>query len=100
MGIMAAMSPVLLLSLGFVVIALALWVPRWRLKKAIEAPFPEEWVQMLERNIEVYPRLPMPLRLQLRKLIKQFLHQKTFTGAGVWRSPTRSGSPSPPRPAC
>jgi Mlc titration factor MtfA (ptsG expression regulator) len=68
----------------FVVIAIgaALLVPRHRLKKAIEAPFPEEWVAIVERNIAIYPKLPMDLRLQLRKLIKQFLHQKTFTGAG------------------
>ena len=70
------------MGLGLLGIALALLIPRWRLKRAINAPFPQEWVDLLERNIEVYPRLPMPLRLQLRKLIKQFLHQKTFTGAG------------------
>ena len=37
---------------------------------------------MLEHNIQVYHGLPMPLRLQLRKLIKQFLHQTHFSGAG------------------
>jgi len=36
---------------------------------------------ILERNIQVYSELPMPLRLQLRELIKQFLHQKQFSGA-------------------
>jgi len=63
-------------------IAVALVWPRYRLKKALESPFPEEWVAILERNIAVYPSLPMELRLQLRKLIKQFLHQKHFSGAG------------------
>jgi Mlc titration factor MtfA (ptsG expression regulator) len=75
------MNPWLLLTLVIVAIALALWIPRWRLKQAIEAPFPPEWVELLERNIQVYPDLPMPLRLQLRRLIKQFLHQKQFSGA-------------------
>lgn len=70
------------LALAIVAIILALLIPRYRLKRAIAAPFPDEWVKILERNIAVYQNLPMPLRLQLRKLIKQFLHQKNFSGAG------------------
>lgn len=76
------MLPWVLLGAVVILGVLALWIPRFRLNKAINAPFPEEWVAMLERNIQVYKKLPMPLRLQLRKLIKQFLHQKHFTGAG------------------
>jgi Mlc titration factor MtfA (ptsG expression regulator) len=68
-----------LVLLGMV---LALVWPRYRLKKALAAPFPDEWVAILERNIAIYRNLPMPLRLQLRQLIKQFLHQKHFSGAG------------------
>lgn len=60
----------------------ALTVPGYRLRRAIDAPFPDEWVAIVERNIGVYRSLPMELRLQLRRLIKQFLHQKHFTGAG------------------
>lgn len=74
------MNPYVLLIAVIVAIALALWIPRYRLRRALAAPFPQEWVALLENNIEVYPRLPMELRLQLRRLIKQFLHQKTFTG--------------------
>lgn len=62
--------------------AVALVLPRYRLKKAIKAPFPGNWVTIVERNIAVYRNLPMPLRFQLRNLIKQFIHQKHFTGAG------------------
>jgi Mlc titration factor MtfA (ptsG expression regulator) len=65
-----------------VAITVSLVLPRYRLKKAIAVPFPDEWVAIVERNIAVYRNLPMLLRLQLRKLIKQFLHQKVFTGAG------------------
>ncbi len=68
------------LVLAGMVIALVL--PGYRLRKAIAAPFPEEWVAIVERNIGVYRNLPQPLRLQLRRLIKQFLHQKHFDGAG------------------
>lgn len=70
------------LALAIAAIILALFIPRFRLKRAIAAPFPDEWVEIVERNISVYRNLPMPLRMQLRKLIKQFLHQKNFSGAG------------------
>jgi Mlc titration factor MtfA (ptsG expression regulator) len=76
------MNPWMILIITLLGIVLALWIPRFRLRRAVEAPFPVDWVQILERNIQVYPALPMPLRLQLRKLIKQFLHQKQFIGAG------------------
>lgn len=72
----------LIISTAVVAIAVFLWVPRMRLKRAIGASFPEDWARLLEDNIQVYRHLPMPLRLQLRKLIKQFLHQKHFSGAG------------------
>lgn len=71
----------MLLGVGVLGIMLALLIPWWRLKRAIAAPFPQEWVTILERNIGIYRNLPMPLRLDLRRLIKQFLHQKTFSGA-------------------
>ena len=76
------MLPWLIISTVVVAIALFLWIPRVRLKQAIDAPFPEGWARLLEENIQVYRHLPTPLRFQLRKLIKQFLHQKHFTGAG------------------
>lgn len=76
------MNPWVFLIIVVMAIAVALFVPRWRLRRAIAAPFPDEWVEILERNIGVYRSLPMPLRLQLRKKIKQFLHKKHFSGAG------------------
>jgi len=69
-------------ALVLLVMTAALILPGYRLKKAIAAPFPDEWVAILERNIGVYRKLPMPLRQQLRNLIKQFLHEKHFDGAG------------------
>ncbi len=68
-------------GLVIVGVSVALVLPHYRLKQALNAPFPEEWVSIVESNIGVYRSLPKPLRLQLRKLIKQFLHQKNFTGA-------------------
>jgi Mlc titration factor MtfA (ptsG expression regulator) len=63
-------------------IAIAAWIPHYRLKRALKAPFPEEWVPILEGNIQIYRNLPRSLRMQLRQLIKRFLHQKQFFGAG------------------
>lgn len=68
-------------ALALAGMAAAVLIPRYRLKKAVEAPFPEAWVEILERNIQVYRNLPDSLRQQLRRLIKQFLHQKHFSGA-------------------
>ena len=76
------MNPYIFLAAVIVVIVLALLIPRYRLKRALAAPFPDVWVSILEENIGIYRNLPMPLRLQLRQLIKQFLHQKHFSGAG------------------
>ncbi len=76
------MNPWVFLGVAVAAILFFAWLPSYRLKRAIAQPFPEEWVQILERNIQIYRNLPMPLRLQLRRLIKQFLHQKRFTGAG------------------
>lgn len=75
------MNPWIFLITVILLTALALWIPRFRLKRALAAPFPDEWVEILERNIGVYKKLPTPLRLQLRSLIKQFLFQKDFSGA-------------------
>ena len=75
------MNPWIFLAAVVVAIALALWIPAWRMRRALRAPFPEAWVEILERNIGVYRHLPMPLRLQLRTRIKRFLHSKHFSGA-------------------
>ena len=69
-------------ALALAAIVAALLVPRYRLRKALAKPFPQEWINIVERNIGVYKSLPMELRLQLRRMIKQFLHQKHFSGAG------------------
>lgn len=76
------MNPWIFLTSVIALIILALWIPRFRLRQKLSAPFPDEWVDILERNIGVYRKLPTPLRLQLRLLIKQFLHEKRFSGAG------------------
>ena len=45
------MNPWLFLGMALAAITLALWIPRYRLQRAIAAPFPPEWVEILEQNI-------------------------------------------------
>jgi Mlc titration factor MtfA (ptsG expression regulator) len=75
------MNPWLFLALVVAAIAIALLIPNWRLRRALAAPFPPEWENILERNLGVYRRLPPALRDRLHTLIKRFLHEKHFTGA-------------------
>jgi len=76
------MNPWLLLIIVCIAIVLALWIPALRLKRAVNAPFPLSWDSILTENVGVYRKLPLPLRVQLQRLIRQFLHEKHFTGAG------------------
>ncbi|MEM1411328.1 MAG: M90 family metallopeptidase [Pseudomonadota bacterium] len=76
------MNPWFLLALGVAAIALALYIPRWRLERVLEKPFPEHWKEILERNSSFYPRLPDPLRERLHRHVQRFLHEKHFQGAG------------------
>lgn len=75
------MNPWLILPLAILGIALTLWIPHWRLRRALARPFPDSWVRVLERNLPAYPRLPEELRARLHQLIQRFLHEKHFTGA-------------------
>lgn len=68
---------IILLCLG--ALAVFLW-PRYRLHQTLAEPFPTEWRRILVRNLPVYQRMPADLQLQLKQRIKQFLHEKYFTG--------------------
>ena len=76
------MNPLLWIALVTAAIALSLWLPRWRLKRALARPLPAEGLAVLEKNIPVYTRMPPALQQQLRHLVVQFLYQKKFVGCG------------------
>ena len=59
-----------------------MWIPSWRLKRALARPFPDDWARILKRNNPAWRRLPEPQRHALEQRIKQFLHEKHFAGAG------------------
>jgi hypothetical protein len=60
--------------------ALLLWWPRYRLHQAIARPFASPHSKILRKNLPVYAGMPVPLQLQLKRLTKQFLHEKKFIG--------------------
>lgn len=54
--------------------------PRYRLRRALSAPFSAAWRDILQTHLPVYVRMPSDLQQQLEQHIKQFLHEKHFTG--------------------
>ena len=71
---------------AFVCAALALavllaWLaPRWCLRRVLARPLTPAQLGIIERNVAQYAGMPDDLRQQLQRLVKQFLHQKTFVG--------------------
>jgi MtfA peptidase len=51
-----------------------------RREKLLQNPFPPEWVEVLERNVPIYGRLPEDDRVELQGLIQIFLAEKVFEG--------------------
>lgn len=61
-------------------VLLAWFVPRWRLDRVLARPLTPFQLGVIERNVAQYAGMPHELRAQLERLVKQFLHQKTFVG--------------------
>ncbi|HEX8788670.1 MAG TPA: M90 family metallopeptidase [Telluria sp.] len=59
---------------------LAWGAPRLRLKRVLARPLAPAQLAIIERNVAQYRGMPEPLRRQLQRLVKQFLHQKHFVG--------------------
>jgi Mlc titration factor MtfA (ptsG expression regulator) len=55
---------------------------RARLRKFTQRPFPEEWIQILERNLPPYIKLSAEQREELHKDVNVFLADKSFEGCG------------------
>lgn len=72
----------LFLLIAVSAVAIIFWVPRFRLKRAVNAPFRDDYIEILKRNLPVYNKIPDRLRRQLQRHINQFLYQKNFYGCG------------------
>jgi Mlc titration factor MtfA (ptsG expression regulator) len=61
-------------------VLLAWLAPRSRLRRVLARPLAPTQLAIIERNVMQYAGMPDDLRQQLQRLVKQFLHQKTFVG--------------------
>jgi Mlc titration factor MtfA (ptsG expression regulator) len=59
---------------------LAWLFPRWRLHRVLARPLTPVQRSIIERNVDQYRGMAPELQRQLQRLVKQFLHQKTFVG--------------------
>ncbi|MDN4060499.1 zinc-dependent peptidase [Massilia sp. YIM B02769] len=59
---------------------LAWAIPRWRLRRALSAPLPPAALDTLARNVEQYRGMDAAQRSRLERLVRRFLHEKTFVG--------------------
>ena len=51
-------------------------------KKLMNHPFPEEWAELIKKNVPLYNRLPEKLKQQLHGFVNVFLAEKNFEGCG------------------
>jgi Mlc titration factor MtfA (ptsG expression regulator) len=64
------------------VVALLLWWPRRRLRRALAQPFPAPWREIVLRRLPVFAALAEVEQEQLLRLVQQFLLEKQFFGCG------------------
>jgi Mlc titration factor MtfA (ptsG expression regulator) len=55
---------------------------RTKRKKLLLMPFPDEWKQIIQKNVPLYNRLPDTHKQQLHGLVNVFLAEKKFEGCG------------------
>jgi len=58
------------------------WLKNWRRNRIAARKFPDEWLQILERNVPLYNRLPPRDKAELRRHILVFIAEKRFEGCG------------------
>lgn len=58
------------------------WFKKWRRNRISARQFPNQWLQILERNVPIYNRLPASDRADLQKHILIFIAEKRFEGCG------------------
>lgn len=56
------------------------WYPGWRRRRVLAVPLPQDWRELLEQHVPLYPWLSLPEREQLGDLVRIFLAEKQFHG--------------------
>ena len=59
---------------------LAWGIPRWRLRRALAQALGKEALDTLARNVGQYRGMDAGQRARLERLVRRFLHEKTFVG--------------------
>jgi Mlc titration factor MtfA (ptsG expression regulator) len=54
----------------------------WRRRRLARRPLPEHWLPILEREVPFYSRLSGDMQQHFLQLLKTFVWEKTFIGAG------------------
>jgi Mlc titration factor MtfA (ptsG expression regulator) len=54
----------------------------WKRRRLAKRPFPEQWLPYLEQRVGFYPQLPEQWRDRFHELLKVFVWDKHFIGAG------------------
>ncbi len=78
----AGMSPwmlALLCATPLLFIAAMFW-PRWRMRRALRAPFPAAHRALLAKAVPGWHNMAPETQRELRRLTREFLHQKKFIG--------------------
>lgn len=53
---------------------------KWRRKRLLNKPFPDDWLSILKKNVPYYQYLPANLQQKLQGLTRIFIHEKQFEG--------------------
>ena len=75
---------IVIASIGLLIIFLIVkrLLSRIKRKHLLAMPFPDEWIQIIKKNVPLYNRIPETLKKQLHGLINIFLTEKNFEGCG------------------
>src|SRR3954466_9656130 len=58
------------------------WFTSSRRKKLLAEPFPDGWLEILDRNVGHYALLPVELQERLRDITRILVRERTFVGTG------------------
>src|SRR6185295_13259048 len=59
------------------------WIKRNRRAKLLAEPYPQEWIEILERNVPYYPLLDAVEQTRLRNDARIMIAEKNWEGIGI-----------------